>query len=226
MIIVRLQEVGDGKVQGEAGTFVGGGVPARAMRHAVVEEECATGFHFDGDGLGFVHATSNMVVAAAIAKVFEGRSEIARDDVHGAVGNGDVMECDPHACALGRVRQTEVGVILGPRCAVAGLAGLEKNLIEVMNNRVANQLAYDVDDLGTKRKRSVELALGCDRTNLEVLGGLGMCLAVAVSGDIAHKSFTLEAFQLGAHGGDLAVVEEMMQDDVAVVTILSELVSG
>jgi hypothetical protein len=113
-----------------------------------------------------------------------------------------------------------------PAGAGTGLAGFEKYMVELMDDRVADQLANDGEDFGVKGQRAEEFALRGDGADLEVLGGFGMGLAVAVGGDVAEEAVAFEALEFPLHRGDFARVEEEGENDVAVGLELVELVGG
>lgn len=213
-------------MQREAGAFVVGGVGQRAVRDAVVEEERAAGFDLHRHGLILVGVAADVVVAAAVADMFEFFAVDAGDDVHGAVGDAGVVDGHPHADAENRIGDVEVGIVLVPRSAGAMVRGLEKNLVEVMLDGIADALLNGGDDLWAEGQGGEEFALRCEGANLEVLHLRRSRLAIADGGDVAEETVAFEALQFGADGSDFAGVKEMRHNDEPFFLVMFELVGG
>ena len=108
-----------------------------------------------------------------------------------SVGDRSRMHRRPHANALAPILDPEVGIILVPGGAFAVTARLEKNLVELPDDRVADQLANGADHLVGKTERTEKRALRRERTELiiQCRGRLG--LAVPGPGNIIEQAFVL-----------------------------------
>ncbi len=84
---------------GESGTFLVGGVITGAVRRAVAEEEHAACLEFDRLGFGFIGETADVMIAVSIPFVRQQRLKRIGDDTHGAVGDGGIVNGDPHRSA-------------------------------------------------------------------------------------------------------------------------------
>ncbi len=103
------------------------------MGDTKVEEDHATGREFDWDGLLFRDFATDVMIAKGIAAVIEGGLVTPGDHVDGAVFDCGIVEGDPHCRALCRVFDFEVRVVLMPVRPKAGLARLEENLVQIMD---------------------------------------------------------------------------------------------
>jgi hypothetical protein len=164
-----------------------------------------------------------MVGAAAIAFMRQQFRITAGDYVHCAIGNGRGVDRGPHADALAPVLDVEISVVLMPRGAFTMTARLQKNLIQLPDNGIADQLADDIDHLVGKTERPEKLAFWSQWADLKIEGGGGFCLAISLPGDVMQQALGFKAFQFGLHGRDLFFSEEIRNGGVTVGTILGEL---
>ena len=123
--------VGVQKVQGKARTFSVCGICKCAMCNAEVEEDCAPGWQFDGDGSFFGYCAVNVMVAVGVPVVSVNFAMAAGYDVQCAVGDVGVVKGNPHTNAFGGVADFEIRVVLMPVRTNALFAGFEKDLVEV-----------------------------------------------------------------------------------------------
>jgi hypothetical protein len=129
-----------------------------------------------------------MVIAVAIALMREQLLIAARDDLHRAVGDGRRMNRSPHAHALPPVLNAKIGVILMPRGAFAEMSRLQENLVQLPDDWLTDQLADGIDDLARKAKRAKKFAFGRNRTDLEIKGSRGFCLAIACPCNVVEQA--------------------------------------
>jgi hypothetical protein len=101
--------------------------------------------------------------------------------------------------------------------------GLDEDLVEVENDRVADQLADRLRDLGREGHRAEEGAVRRHRAELQVRLRLRVRLAVAVGGDVAQFAVGLEPIQLGPHRRDLLRRPEFRNRDPTLLLELRDL---
>ncbi len=118
------------------------------------------------------------------------------------------MNGDPHGGATQRLRDFEVGVVLMPCGAHSGLAGLQKNLIEMERDFRTDQARDGVDHLRREGERANQRAVEVSRTQLEVLFGYRTRFAIALGGDIAEVMISLQTCDVGLERGGFRGVKE------------------
>src|SRR5262249_35840234 len=91
--------VGAEEVEGGAGALAVGGVRAGGVRRAVAEEGDAAGGQLQVNGPLFGRGAADVVIAVGAAAVLERRSKHVGDDLERAVGDGGVVDGDPHSGA-------------------------------------------------------------------------------------------------------------------------------
>lgn len=116
---------------GESSALSIGGVISGAMRCAVAEKEHASCFELNGIRLGFIGEAADVVIAVSVTLVGEQRVVGIRHYAHRAVGDGRIVDGDPHRRPAKWLGDFEVGVILMPSGAHAGPAWFEKYLIQM-----------------------------------------------------------------------------------------------
>ena len=107
------------------------------------------------------------------------------------------------------VQLTKVGLVLVPVGAHSGVAGLEEHLVQVQDERVAQQGAHRPDHLLRERQRAEERALPIHRAELQVLERLRGGLPIAIRGDVAQEALPLQPLHFGLGlldlGGELRI---------------------
>src|SRR5262245_3945669 len=91
-----------------------------------------------------------------------------------------------------RPRLHKVGLVLVPVRPRAVACRLPEDLVEVQENRIADQRANGSHDLRMKRQGAVERAPVIHRAELEVLDLPGVSRAVPFGSDVSEPSVPLE----------------------------------
>ena len=113
----------------------------------------------------------DVVVAVGVAFVGVRLPKTARDAAQGAVDVGGVVYGQPHGCAHEGIGDLEVGVVLMPVSATAGVARFQEHLIQVQNEGAADHLFARAQDPAFEGQRPQQGALGVQGDELEI--GLG-----------------------------------------------------
>jgi hypothetical protein len=130
----------------------------------------------------------------------------------------------PHRRAHQRVADFEVGVVLVPVRAHAGLARLEEHLVQVQYQRIAQEGAHRLDDLRRERHGADEGAMAIHRAELQILQRLGGRLPIAIGSDVAQEPLSLQPLHLRPDGGRLPALKNSGTANEAVLAELLDLV--
>src|SRR3982751_6485069 len=95
------------------------------------------------------------------------------------------------------------------------LRRFQKHLIEMQEDRIANQLSDCLGHFGRKRHRPEEVALIVHWTQLKVFFDLGVRDSIAVSRDIAQQAIPFQARKFSLHRSDFGFVPEIRYSEVS-----------
>ncbi len=209
------------EVERKAGSFAIRGVGASGVGDAVIEEDHAASRHFHQNFVTFVDhlRTGDVMITVAVALVGKGLQVAAGDQAHAAIGAVGGVHRDPHADAKTRIRRMEIRIIGMPFGAHPMLAGLEENLIEVLDRITAKQGCYRFRDASTPGQTGDEATVDqADRTDLEIergsrggRGGAGG--SVLGDHDVAQFAVRLQFSDIGLQCDDLRRREKVRDDD-------------
>ena len=188
------------------------------------KNEYAAGLELDRHRLALVGGmAASVVVAVGIAPVRHKALEGARDDPDGAVGQGGVVDRDPHRGPDHGIGEVEVGVVLVPVGADAHARWLEEDLVEELVRGVAHELRHRLAHAGVKDQGGEEAVVAREWADLQVLlvgAGGG---AVAFGGDVGEYAGLLELGQAAAQRRHLGRAEEVGNRQVALAAKVGDL---
>ena len=188
------------------------------MRNAKVEKYNAACGQFDRDGFFLWNGAADMVVAVGVAVVREFFPMTAWYNVQSAVLDGGIVKCDPHAHAFGGVTYFEVGIVLVPVGTHALFAGFEKDLVQVEDKGIANELFNRCHDFGVEVQRAIKRAFGRDGADLEVDLSCGVGLSIPIGCYIAQQAVVFESVEFSAHSFNFTVYEHVANNSVTLIS--------